>query len=135
MNKVRTLACLSLVSAMAACAPAGYYDSNGDYRSYGKSDSFNHDKAIAGTPTTTTYVDEDEPGTTTVIYKRAGYYDRNGYYISPNSGPRVAEDYFPPRGMCRVWFTDRAIADEPPVESCTGIQSRVPSGAYVIYGG
>jgi hypothetical protein len=42
---------------------------------------------------------------------------------------------FPPRGMCRVWFTKRAPANQPAIESCNGIKSRVPAGAYVIYGG
>ncbi len=128
MNIIRTITCLSLVSFMAACAPSGYYDSNGEYRSYGKSDSFRHGNAMAGTPNTNVYPAE-------VTYSRAGYYDRNGYYIATDSGPRVPQSFFPPRGMCRVWFADRVANDQPRVESCSGIQNRVPVGAYVIYGG
>jgi len=128
MNITHIIACLSLASLVSACAPAGYYDSNGEYRSYGKSDSFRHDKPIAGTPTT--QADPED-----VTYSRAGYYDRNGYYIAADSGPHVPDSFLPPRGMCRVWFTDRPIESQPPVESCNGIRSRVPAGAYVIYGG
>jgi hypothetical protein len=136
MNITRKIVCRSLVSVMTACAPSGYYDSNGDYRSYGKSDSFRHDKAIAGTPTTDNYSsDNGSVTTTTVTYTRPGYYDRNGYYIARDSGPHVSEEFLPPRGMCRVWFADRPATDQPQVESCKGIQGRVPVGAYVIYGG
>jgi len=139
MNTLTKIGCLSLAALMAGCVPAGYYDSNGVYRSYGKSDSFRNEHAMAGTPetSTTTYSDEYAvaPSTTTIIYTKPGYYDRNGYYIAADSGPHVPEDLFPPRGMCRVWFTDRAVSYQPPVESCNGIQSRVPAGAYVIYGG
>jgi len=131
-----TLACLSLISIVAACTPAGYYDSNGEYRSYGKSDSYNHNHAMAGTAAPDTTEEVVAPAsTTTVIYTRPGYYDYNGYYIAGDNGPHVAEDYFPPRGMCRVWFTNRAPSEQPPVETCRGIQTRVPAGAYVIYGG
>jgi len=127
MNLSRTIACLSLASVIASCTPAGYYDSNGEYRSYGSSDSFRHENAMAGTPVSHAY-----PDTT---YDRAGYYDRNGYYIARDNGPRVSDELFPPRGMCRIWFADRPADDQPRVESCNGIRSRVPAGAYVIYGG
>lgn len=136
MNIAHKIGCLSLISIMAACQPSGYYDSNGEYRSYGKSDSFNHNNAMAGTAAHDTYhSDTDNQTITTVTYSRPGYYDRNGYYIAEDSGPHVSPELLPPRGMCRVWFTDRPVSEEPAVESCQGIQSRIPAGAYAIYGG
>jgi len=68
-------ACLKLLLISScllasACAPAGYYDSNGVYRSYGKSDSFRNDTVMAGTPTANYY--EPAPVTTTVVYTRPG---------------------------------------------------------------
>lgn len=68
-------------------------------------------------------------------YTRRGYYDYNGYYIPKESGLNAPASMFPPRGMCRVWFVDRPVSDQPPTEPCAGIRSRVPAGAYVIYGG
>ncbi len=131
-----TLACLSLLSIVAACAPSGYYDSNGQYRSYGASDTYRNNHPMAGTAAESEYDEEHYPATnTTVIYTRPGYYDRNGYYIARDSGPHLSNDLLPPHGMCRVWCTDRPTSEEPPVESCVGIQNRVPVGAYVIYGG
>ncbi len=140
MKLVTALTSLTLLTLTCACQPAGYYDSNGEYHTYGRSDTYRHDKAIADAPSdeTGTYYAESSTAspTTTVIYDRAGYYDRNGYYISPNRGPRgVPADFLPPRGMCRMWFSDRRLDDQPPVESCRGIQDRVPDDAYVIYGG
>ncbi len=129
MTILRNISCLSVVSLMVACAPSGYYDSNGEYRSYGKSDSYRYEHPMSGTPTRAIYHEDD------VIYSRAGYYDRNGYYIAMDSGPGVPREFFPPRGMCRVWFIDRLPNEQPRVESCAGIRSRVPVGAYVIYGG
>src|ERR1700722_5176133 len=122
MNSISKVACLSLVSVMAACAPAGYYDSNGEYRSYGQSDSFRHEHAMSDTPTP-----EDS-------YSRSGYYDHDGNYVTEDSGLHIPRDYLPPRGMCRVWFADRPLGNQPAVESCNGIKNRVPDGAYMIYG-
>lgn len=142
MNIRTTFLCLSFITAMTACAPAGYYDSNGEYRSYGKSDSYRHNTAMGSTPPSNAYYDRtyyDNSGrdvtTTTVTYSRPGYYDQNGYYISERDGPRVPEDFFPPRGMCRIWIANRSMDDQPAIESCRGISNRVPAGAYVIYGG
>jgi len=137
MKTASKLLCLSLASFVAACAPSGYYDSNGVYRSYGQSDSYRHDRPMTppAPAAVNTYSDEVPVTTTTVTYTRPGYYDRNGYFIAANSGPRVPSDYFPPRGMCRVWFPERPAQYQPAIESCAGIQSRVPDGAYVVYGG
>lgn len=141
----RSIACLSLVSVLAACEPAGRYDANGNYHAYNSNDAQSYNDAYAttrpvgGVPTTGHYPDESSPvaygAPVYVTYTRPGYYDYNGYYIATNNGPRVAKQFFPPRGMCRVWFTDRPATEQPGIESCDGIQRRVPAGAYVIYGG
>lgn len=144
MRITTSLAFISALSLLAACAPNGeYYDSNGNYivkpnstteaqRTHspspgGQSDSNyserNHNR----------YADRSEQHSSG--YERAGYYDYNGYYIDRNAGMNVPDDMFPPRGMCRVWFTNRTPAKQPGVESCNNIRSRVPAGAYVIYGG
>lgn len=123
MNTPCKMACLSLLSIIAACAPAGYYDSNGEYRSYGQSDSFRHEHAMAGT----VHTHEDS-------YSHSGYYDRDDNYVEEDSGLYIPREYLPPRGMCRVWFADRSLRDQPAVESCNGIKNRVPDGAFVIYG-
>ena len=73
--------------------------------------------------------------TTTYSYDRAGYYNQDGSYIGVHSDFAVPPDMFPARGMCRVWFPDRRPVNQPDIESCDGIKSRVPVGAYVIYGG
>lgn len=135
-----TFISLSLLMCSAACAPAGYYDANGDYRSYGKSDSYRtstvRDDGAPGNPDNHTAYAVPAQSTTTVIYDRPGYYDSNGYYVSADNFPTaVPKSMLPPRGMCRVWFADRPARYQPEVESCSGIQSRVPEGAYVIYGG
>ncbi len=137
MKIAATLASLAAVTLMSACVPAGYYDSSGEYRSYGKSDSYNHNVPMAATPPSTTHVYYDEPApTTTIIYDRPGVYDRNGYYLSTDSGPTVPDDFFPPRGMCRVYFQDRPLSEQPPIESCRTIRSHhIPGGAYIMYGG
>ena len=146
------LACLSLVTALAACGPDGYYDSRGHYHTGSATDSSQYDGVHMdryGHSEENYYVDNsavkgDSAGVIgydrakdpdVVTYKRSGYYDRNGYYIATDSGPNVPRAYFPPRGMCRVWFMDRMAVDQPPIESCRGIQSRVPDNAYVVYGG
>ena len=55
--------------------------------------------------------------------------------MSGDSGLTVPKDMFPPRGMCRVWFVQSTPFEQPDIESCNDIKSRVPAGAYVIYGG
>ncbi|MBI3630739.1 MAG: hypothetical protein HY221_00140 [Candidatus Sungbacteria bacterium] len=69
------------------------------------------------------------------IYDRPGYYDYNGYYLSQNNSLNVPRNMFPPHGMCRIWFPDRGREEQASLESCEGIQHRVPVGAYVVYGG
>lgn len=140
MRTLTSLACVSLISLLAACGDNQRYDANGNYmappnatteaqRTHSpspghSSDDYygdrNHGRYADGAPYT---------------YDRRGYYDNNGYYVTNDSGLNVPQDMFPPRGMCRVWFTDRSPANQPAVESCNNIKSRVPAGAYVIYGG
>lgn len=130
------LACASLMSLLAACGSphGGYYNENGDWIA---TDTPHNMKSSAHAP---------DPGSArhypdrpvvqpyaAYRYDRRGYYTPGGYYADIDDG--VPEGMFPPRGMCRVWFTDRAPSRQPPVESCTGIEYRVPAGAYVIYGG
>jgi len=142
MRKFTSLACLSLVSLLSACGTPndGYYDKNGNFipNNPQRKGAANHAPLPGGT------YDERYTGdpavsrttvTTTTRYDRPGYYDEYGYYRTMEGGWKVPADMFPPRGMCRVWFRDRPLADQPPVESCSGINDYVPSGAYVIYGG
>ena len=130
------LAAFPLLSALAACVPdtnGGYYDANGNYHAYGNAypsdyrDSRTYNVAGYGAPATA----QPYPYT----FSRSGFYDYNGYYIGMDAGPQLPADFFPPRGMCRVWFPDRAATYQPPIEPCSGIQYRVPAGAYVVYGG
>jgi hypothetical protein len=130
MNRIYKISCLSLLSVMAACAPAGYYDSNGEYRSYGQSDGFRNEHAMAGTPD----INNHPADTVYIPDNHVSYYDNDHHYTEEDSGIRIPRESFPPRGMCRVWFTDRPASSQPPVESCNDIRSRVPNGAYVIYG-
>jgi hypothetical protein len=132
------MACVSLATLLTACGvPSdGYYDANGNYIATDTPHNMSkraHAPLPGGTYAPTPYdnrahYDDDR-------YDRAGYYDRNGYYIARDGGLNVPESMFPPRGMCRVWFVERAVAAQPPVESCAGIRTRVPAGAYVIFGG
>jgi len=128
------LICASFLSLLAACATPdnGYYDTNGNWIPNNPYNSQNHTRApLPGG----THDYRDDRYDRVERYDRAGYYDRNGYYIARDGGPAVPEDMFPPRGMCRVWFIERPAIDQPKIESCDDIRSRVPVGAYVIYGG
>jgi hypothetical protein len=133
MRTIASLACVSLLTLVSACATPsdGYYDANGNYVPYNRYNQVAHDHSPLPGGTNTYANNGYAPA---YSYDRAGYYDHNGYYIAMDGGLNVPQGMFPPRGMCRVWFADR-VNDQPPVESCNGIQSRVPAGAYVIYGG
>jgi len=132
MRTVISLACISLLSLLSACATpdAGYYDANGNWIANNPNNANHSHAPLPGG--THDYRDDNSSAYT---YDRRGYYDYNGYYIDQNGGLSVPQDMFPPRGMCRVWFTQRDLVNQPPVESCNDIRSRVPAGAYVIYGG
>lgn len=138
------LACLTMLSACGD-PNRGYYDANGNYvpppnatsdaqrthapdpghtDKYGYRDHYRDHGVVKRTTVTTTYT-----------YDRPGYYDYYGDYTSFSGDLNAPAELFPPRGMCRVWFPERAIENQPAVESCDGIRARVPDGAYVIYGG
>lgn len=148
MRALPLLTCFSLMSVLSACGTQGdLYDSKGnrvdnpnnpypynnsDYpnsrNSYYDRDYDNRassqNRRVSTTTTTTTYK-----------YDRPGYYNYDGSYIGTEIDFIVPEDMFPPRGKCRIWYSDRDPSDQPRVQSCKGIKSRVPDGAYVIYGG
>jgi len=139
MRSFTYLACVSLVSLLSACGTpdSGYYDANGNWIPYNRYNREAHDHSPLPGGTHPPYDDHHQVTTTvtTYTYDRPGYYDYNGYYMAMDSGLNVPQDMFPPRGMCRVWFPDRVALHQPGIESCDGIRSRVPAGAYVIYGG
>jgi len=132
MRTLSTLVCVSLVSLLSACGTPsdGYYDTNGNWIPNNPHTGANHAPLPGGT-----YDADYDSNVPAYTYTRRGYYDYNGYYIAKDGGLSVPPEMFPPRGMCRVWFTERDAAHQPPIESCNGIRARVPAGAYVIYGG
>lgn len=133
------IACLSLSSMLAACgANNGYYDAKGNYIS--SESPYNAEQDLHYTNPGRTHneysaQDDDDNHSEYGRYDRRGYYDRNGDYITTDDGLSVPENMLPPRGMCRVWFARRRASEQPAVESCSSIKSRVSAGAYVIYGG
>lgn len=138
MRNLTLLACASLVSLLAACGgpSEGYYDANGNYV---QNSSYNSQtrtyEPVRASDRNNPRIDHTRPIHSTTIYDRRGYYDYHGNYVERGDGLNIPQHMFPPSGMCRVWFTDRAPANQPGVESCDQIKSRVPVGAYVIYGG
>jgi len=139
MQHSKLMAVLLTASLLSGCATPdnGYYDANGNWIPYNRynREAHEHSPLPGGTydsrydraPVTTTV--------TTYTYDRPGYYDYNGYYIAPGGGLNVPPEMSPPHGMCRIWFSERTADSQPPIETCEGIRSRVPMGAYVIYGG
>lgn len=134
-----SLACaaLTVVSACSSEPTAGYYDSNGRYVPYNPQ---NRNAAIHAPNSAAMRDGEEETYNvyrTRVVrpYDRTGFYDYNGFYIALDGGLEIPQDMFPPEGMCRIWFLNRPYDKEPQPESCTGIQSRVPRGAYIVYSG
>lgn len=164
MRKLTLLLTAGAIASLAACDPS-YYDENGNLVSGGngqtatekthpvdnrhrfdESSYYDHNKDYpvatpqgAVTQTTTTYGAEGDMSrttTTTTYYDRAGYYDAMGNFVVAKQGaPRVPHSMWPKRGWCRIWYPGTAAIDQPPIEACDGINTRVPDGAYVIYGG
>ena len=135
MRTLPSIACLSLLTLLAACgeSSSGYYNANGDYiyNSTNGSAPFEHDVTLRDHMR-----NENRAKSTDATYAKRGYYDYDGTYSTTyNDGLTIPKNMFPARGLCRVWFTDRAAQYQPKVESCTNIKQRVPVGAYVIYGG
>lgn len=132
MRVLPKMACMPLAILLSACVPSDvYYDDNGNY---------------VPPPNATTQaqrIHAPNPGmdrndsyySRHYSYDRAGYYDSNGYIIEEDDSLNIPGGMLPPRGMCRVWFADRSLKNQPRIESCGGIKQRVPTGAYVIYGG
>jgi len=142
MRTVSSLACVSLISLLSACTTpdSGYYDTHGNWIANNPNNANRSHAPLPGGTRDDSAYDDNHAVTTTVTtttydYDRPGYYNYDGTYIGTRSNFKVPKDMFPPRGMCRVWFADRVPVNQPPVESCDGIKSRVPAGAYVIYGG
>lgn len=142
------LTSLASVALLSACtSPNGYYDANGRFISTVNNTPRKEQVHTYNAAEPTAVVHQhpatyDSNGiltrttTVTYTYDRPGYYDASGnYYTVVETGPQVPADMFPPRGLCRVWFTNRPIESQPAVEACDGISGRVPAGAYVIYGG
>lgn len=130
------LVCASFVSLLAACGPSngGYYDANGNFVQAG---------APYPTKKTARYSDQNDMYGNDYYAnrqyddnRRREYtrYDHNGYPVN-SDGLAVPDNMMPPRGMCRIWFPQRPMANQPSVESCDNIRTRVPHGAFVIYGG
>lgn len=144
MRILKTATCLPLLAVLAACGTPdqGHYDANGVY-------------VPPPNPTRAQRIHSPDPGS---AYDE--YYDQYGDADTPrvkhrhettvtttydDNGNRVTRDIvtennisippsmMPPKGMCRVWFPNRAPEDEPKVESCEGIRQRAPEGSFVIY--
>lgn len=145
MRTVVSIACVSVLALLAACSPPadGYYDAQGNYISYDRNKSrtayhppeYPDETRTSGIPADRQVIVPVVGTTPTYVYTQRGYYDYSGNYITGASGLAVPQSMFPPAGLCRIWLIDRALAAQPPIESCVGIQTRVPAGAYVIYGG
>jgi hypothetical protein len=118
---MRFLVILPVLALLAACGGSGHFDADGNYITSDYEQPA-HDKLVPH------YKDYSAP------YTRAGYYDYEGNYVTVNK-MAVPSNQLPPAGLCRVWIPNTPVDLEPPVESCDGIQNRVPVGAYVIYGG
>ena len=153
MRFIPTLTGLACIAMLGACGTPdrGHYDSNGNYippanattpaqrnhapsPGYGR-DYYGDDYRRGYRGDYRSYYDEPPVIVDDYPYDRRGYYDYNGYYVTLDDRVGVPQEFFPPRGMCRVWIPNRIPEHQPGVESCVGIQSRVPNGAYVIYGG
>lgn len=140
-RSLAVLGFIALVPLLVACGPdhRGYYNKNGNYVSTNDTPYNKSKNAYPPMPGGNPNAQEDREYSREYgdnrQFTRRGYYDYNGYYMANDSGLSVPANMFPPRGMCRVWFNDRSPSDQPAVESCGEIRSRVPAGAYVIYGG
>lgn len=135
--RLTALACISLATLLSACGTpdGGYYDANGNWIPNNPNNATRNHAPLPG-GTHDAYDNDDyrhRHHVTTYSYDRPGYYNTSGYYDRLEGGAPAS--MMPPRGMCRVWFTDRLPENQPRIESCDGIQYRVPEGAYVIYGG
>jgi hypothetical protein len=44
----------------------------------------------------------------------------------------VPAGHMPPSGMCRIWYPDRHISQQPAPGDCTALRDNIPAGAYLI---
>lgn len=136
MRIINLLSCLSLTAALAACGPSGHYDENGSYMTPSEAQHYHDASDRSYDMQDRGYVSTDS-GTYPVVpvYGQRGYYDYYGNYVTMDTNVGIPQNMMPPPGLCRVWMPDRDISRQPGIESCSGIKTRVPMGAYVIYGG
>lgn len=150
MRTLTSITCVSLLVLLTACGNStrGYYDAQGNWvttsnthhRAHPERDlppdpGHTYDKIVGYEPAPSATVVYTAPPPPMLTYERAGYYDRNGYYIAMDGGLTVPDNMFPPAGQCRIWMPGVPVVNQAPVEPCYGIQARVPPGGYVIYGG
>lgn len=133
--------CIIVLLLLTACGEPmnGYYDSKGNFVSTEMQNNTNNTPRYIGS------VRNDEKYARSQDrrnhrrlhpqYDRLGYYDHTGHYVADDGILNVPENMFPPRGMCRIWFVERPVAEQPGIETCSGIESRIPTDAYVVYGG
>ena len=136
------LTCISAVLLLSACGSPdkGYYNDNNRFvRTDTPHNMTKREHVAREVPddnyrgnNSNRYVNDDD------VYSHAGYYNRHGYNLEDrgmNGNIDVPAGMVPPRGMCRVWFANRVADEQPNPETCKGIKNRVPSGAFVVYGG
>ncbi|MEQ9642978.1 MAG: hypothetical protein RIM84_23350 [Alphaproteobacteria bacterium] len=44
----------------------------------------------------------------------------------------VPAGHMPPSGLCRYWYPDRHISQQPSSGNCNALKDEVPEGAYLI---
>lgn len=130
MSGIERLACAGFILALSACDYSGAYDSNGTYVTPSDAQRY-HD--ASDERHSTRIITTTSPNAT--VYNHRGYYDYYGNYITLDNNVGIPQEMMPPPGMCRVWLPNREASRQPGIDNCEGIRSRVPIGAYVIYGG
>lgn len=49
-------------------------------------------------------------------------------------GPDIPPEQLPPPGMCRLWYPDRQLIDQPPPADCALLSRNIPPNARLIQG-
>lgn len=52
----------------------------------------------------------------------------------PKKRVRIPPGHMPPKGMCRIWYTDRPPGHQPPAGNCRVLKRYVPYNAVLIWG-
>lgn len=125
MRITTLIACLPLAATLVACQPSGFYDNQGNYHS--------SSKGYQGENARRTNAANDRNGAP-FNFDRAGYYDYQGNYAGRHAASGVADDFYPPRGMCRIYTPDRTMDTQLPPEQCRS-HYHLPVDAFVVYGG